>query len=136
MSKKIKVEGNLVEETAFYRVIKSNENGKFYIFSKYDDTMYIARQYKIIGAAVLENNYGQKYYSNFINPQAFGQGRCLAHRWEIDSWETKVVNGKEQTMVKYLDEKGFKYIRCIDQEGNLYKKNKQAKKVEEDVVSL
>lgn len=138
MAKKFTVDGEVVEQNEFYKVIKDKDNSKFYIFSKYDDTMYIAREYKIVGAAVLENNYGQKFYSNFVSPQAFGQGRCLSHRWEIDSWKTKVVDGKEQTVVKYFDEKGYKYIRYIDEQGNLYKKQKKEAKQLQDVeiVSL
>ena len=138
MAKKLKVEGKIVEETEFYKVTKSDENGKFYIFGKVDDALYVACEYKIVGSAVLENNYGQKFYSNFVNPQAFGQGRCLTHRFEIDSWKTKVVDGVEQTAIKYFDEKGYKYIRYVDEQGNLYKsKKKQTKELQEvEMASL
>ena len=136
MAKKIKIEGEIVEQNEFYKVIKESSTGKFYIFSKYDDTMYTASEYKIIGTAVLENNNGEKFYSNFVNSQAFGQGRCLSNRMEIDSWKTKVVEGKEQTVVKYFDEKGYKYIRYVDEQGNLYKKKSQKQLQEIEIVSL
>lgn len=139
MAKKFTVEGEVVEENDFYKVIKSDENGKFYIFSKnskeysdeFNDSCYIADKYEIIGSAVLEDNNGNKYYSNYINRQAYGQGRCLVNRFEIDAWKTKVIDGVEQTVVKYFDEKGYKYIRYVDEQGNLYKKQKkQAKQLQ------
>lgn len=136
MAKKFKVEGEIVEENEFYKVIKSDENGKFYIFSKYDDTFWTCDKYKIIGTAVLQANYDYKNYCNMLNMQPYGQGRSLAYVIGIDSWKTKVVDGKEQTVVTYYDEKGYKYIRYVDEEGNLYKKQKKIKQEQEETISL
>ncbi len=139
MAKKFTVEGEVVEQNEFYKVIKSDKNGKFYIFSKYSkkypeefkDTYYTADNYKIVGSAVLQEHQGSRNYWNLIKWQPFGQGRSLCYVMEIDSWKTKVIDGKEQTIVKYFDEKGYKYIRYIDEEGNLYKKQKkQAKQLQ------
>ena len=138
MAKKLKVEGKIVEETEFYKVIKSRENGKFYIFCKFNDGYYTADNYKIIGSAVLQDEKGSKQYWNTVNWQPFGQGRSLCYVMEIDSWKTKVVDGVEQTAIKYFDEKGYKYIRYVDEQGNLYKsKKKQTKELQEvEMASL
>jgi len=133
MAKRFTVEGVLVEENDFYKVIKADRDGKFYIFSKnlkkypedFKDSHYTADNYKIIGPAILQDDRGYKNYWNLINWQPFGQGRNMCYVMKIDSWKTKIVDGKEQTIVKYFDEKGYKYIRYVDEDGNLYKKQKK-----------
>ena len=136
MPKKYTVKGTVIEENNYFKVIKPEEetNKKFYIFSKYDDTCWVCDKYKIVGSAVLQINGESKLYWNFINWQPHGQGRCLCYVIEIDGWKTKVVDDKEQTVVVYHDEKGFKFVRHLDEEGNLFKKKKEIKQTQEETV--
>lgn len=131
MAKKLVIKGTKIEENQYYKVIKpEDDKNKVYVVSKYDDTIYECDSYKIIGAAVLQELQGSKFYSNYVNIQKYGQGKVTCNRMEIDSWTTK----NNQTAIKYFNEKGFKFVRFIDEEGNLYKK--QPKKAKEETISL
>ena len=138
MAKKIKIEGEVVEQTKNYKVIKEAATGEYVILSKFDDSMYRADAYKIIGYAVLQDENGSKHYWNLKNWQLHGQGKHKCYVIVIDSWETTNVDGKEETKIKFVNERGNKFVRFIDEEGNLYKKQKEQIKVteSEDVASL
>ena len=135
MPKKFNVKGTKIEENQYYKVIKPEDakNKKFYIYSKYDDTVYVCKTYKIIGAAVLEDNGDSKFYSNYVNMQKFG--KVSFQRVEIASWDSKVIDGAEQTKIVYINERDQKFVRFIDENGNLYKKQ-TAKKEQELVASI
>lgn len=135
MAKKIKFEGELVEQTKHYKVLK-RKDGEFCILSRYDDTVYHADNYKLIGYAVLKEYNGSKQYWNMKNWQLHGQGKSTCYAMLIDSWETETVDGKEETSIKYHNERGNKFVRFIDEEGNLYKKNKAKKVEQEEALSL
>ena len=138
MPKNFTVEGKIIEETLYYKVIKPNDENddKVYVFSKYDDTYWTCDKYKLVGPAVLQINGEHKLYWNMINYQPHGQGRSKCYVMEIDSWETKVIDGTERTFVIYHDEKGYKFVRFVDEDGNLYKRKRDLKNENEDGVSI
>ena len=125
--KKFTVDGEVVEENQYYKVVKP-ESKNYYIFSKYDDTYWTCVDYKIVGAGLLRTlDNGDKLYSNHINMQTFGQGRTLFHTLEINKWKELNIDGKIVTVLEYFDEKGYKFIRCLDEKGSFYKPTKKIK---------
>ena len=66
-------------------------------------------------------------YINAVNMQTFGQGRTLFHTLEIAAWKDVQIGDETVTALQYYDEKGYKFVRCLDQYGNFYKPEKKIK---------
>lgn len=116
-----------IEQNEYYKVIRTTR-GTYQVFSKYDDSYWTCVDYKIVGAGlIIKLVNGDLLYINAVNMQTFGQGRTLFHTLEIDKWKDVRIGEETVTALQYFDEKGFKFIRCLDENGNFYKPEKKIK---------
>lgn len=123
---------NPVEQNEFY-IVKKNDDGSYTIYTKQDDIMFRCVDYKIVNSTLLYDTKHTKLLSNHFKYQPYGLGRSLTYSMIIDSWEEK--NG--EVIVRYTDENNYKFVRHIDEQGNLYKKKKAVSKIEkEEELSL
>lgn len=123
---------NVVEENEFF-IVEKKEIG-YIVYNKQTDSVFQCEKYTIVGSTLIYKDInGSSFVSNEINQQRYGQGNILVNVMEISSWGYKTICGSKQLYVKYLDEKGFKFIRLVDENGNLYKK--PAKKLQETEVA-
>ena len=128
---------NPVEENEYY-VVAKNEDNTFSIYHKFNETVIKTNKYAIVGSTVLYNNFaGESYLYNEDAPQKYGQGNSLATAITIASWGYKKINGKKELVVVYNDEKGYKFVRLVDEQGNLYKRSKKVNNdTQENSVTL
>lgn len=142
--RKIKPE-EIVEENKHYVVMSGNNSqmksqNKYIVISKKDKGEEIfmeTDEYKIIGSTVIYRDRQTEGLLIFNQEKGivFGIGNRKTTIFDIDSYATAIVDGKEQTIIKYKEElypnlgdlKTYKLVRLIDDEGNLYKKPKNAK---------
>lgn len=114
-------------DTKYLIVCESEEPG--------NETLVSTDEYRIIGSTLIFRSdvSGELMLQNEKQLQKYGVARSLAERFTIDSYATAIVNGKEQTIIRYTEEiwpnngdksKKYKFVRLIDDEGNLYIKPK------------
>ena len=118
-----------VEENKYY-IVEKRENGKFLLHKKRGGTIIYCDEYLLINSTVLFRENGTALFHNEDHWQKYGQGHSLAYRFEIDSWKVK----GDEVVIKYYDEKGYKFIRYVDKDGNLYKKTKKVVASEDQKV--
>ena len=119
--------GVIIEQNEYYQVVKNNEDG-YRVFSKFDDSYWTCVEYKIVGAGlIIKLDNDDLLYINAVNMQTFGQGRTLFHTLEIAAWKDVQIGDETVTALQYYDEKGYKFVRCLDQYGNFYKPEKKIK---------
>jgi len=116
---------NPVEQNKFY-LVEKKDNGSFVVYEKKEECWHNCLAYKIINSTLLVDTGDVKLLCNSQKWQPYGLGRSLGEIFEIDSWE----DTEGEVIIKYTDEKGRKFVRNIDAEGNVYKKTK------EDVLSV
>ena len=124
-----------VEENEFF-IVKENDDKSFTIYHKGYDTVIECSKYVIKGASAIYKNFNNEVYLyNEDNMQKFGQGNSSANMIELTGWTYKIIDGNKELVVKYLDEKGYKFIRLVDEQGNLYKRNSK-KKLNTEIETL
>ena len=138
--KKFKPE-DIVEENDYYLVVYG-DNSQFKLDNKYivickkdkgDESYFPTNEYKIINKTLIhKTNVGNDY--DYIT---YGIENVRARIFEIDSYTTALVDGKEQTLIRYTEEiyprmedvcKKYNMVRIVSAEdGQLFKKPKGAK---------
>ena len=136
MAKKINIEGKEIQSNEFYKAIRTQE-GEYCVINKINGSYCYCVDYKIVGSALLVKlESGEQLYINHENMQEFGQGRSLAYTIEIDAWKDVKIENKVVTAIQYFDEKGFRFVRCLDEVGNFYKPNKNIKFEQETELTV
>lgn len=131
MAKTLKSIKNVIEENKFY-IVEKLEDGSFAIYRKQKGTVIYCEEYALRASTVVYKSNGVSYLHNEDVPQKHGQGNTPAVRFEIDSWRLK----GQDLIVKYFDEKNYKFIRHVDENGNLYKKTRKIESVEPSTIPM
>lgn len=117
----LRIKGREIQSNQFYKAVITQE-GVYCVINKINGSYYHCVDYKIVGAALLVKlESGEQLYINYENMQEVGQGRAMAHTLEIDAWKDVKIKNNVVTALQYFDEKGFRYVRCLDDNGNFYK---------------
>ena len=149
--KKIKYEGKLIGETDYYYITEHDATGYellegkkgvkvFKLYHKNNDTVITCTKYEIKGPAVVyvdvKSEDGKAIYYNEDKMQKYGMGSVPSMIFEIDSWQYKKVAGNKELVIKYTDTSGRKFVRIVDENGDVYKKRKTVQQTEEETVTI
>ena len=136
MANRLQIKGKTIQANQFYKATLIKE-GKYFVYIKSNDSYYYCTDYKIVGAGLLvELENGDRLYVNYEKMQEVGQGRVSAAILEIDAWKEVRINKNIVTALQYFDEKGLRFIRCLDENGNFYKPSMKINFEEEKELNI